>query len=225
MRRRLVVLAVCLLGCAGSQRFLPASSVRRAAGDPGAAVVDHAGVTLVADAAAWDASPPDLERLMTPIWVRIRNDSDREIGVRYQDFRLDTSLGRTLRPIPPIAIDRARPLRSAAAPAPRGQRFRLAPYYRDVLGEDTDYWTGGFIFDPYYYDRYAAWRPELPTEPMVERALPEGVIEPGGWVDGFLYFDAIEPEARSVTLHVDVELPQGEERVATMDVPFVGVAG
>lgn len=226
MHRARWVLAVALVvsGCASAQRFVPASSVERAAGDASAAVVDRGGVTIVADAEAWNADPVHLPRVMTPMYVRIRNDSDREIAIRYQDFRLESDLGRTLSPMPPIAIDRAGPLRTAVGPVPSSQGFRLAPYYRDLFGEDTDYWTGGFLFDPYYYDRYAEWQPALPTEAMVERALPEGVLEPGGWVAGFVYFDRVEDDARRVTLHVAVDLPQGEERVATIEIPFVGVA-
>lgn len=219
------MIAIVLLGCASAQRFVPASGVPRSAGDPSAALVAGGGITIVADAEAWEAAPATLRALMTPILVRIRNDSDRAIGVRYQDFRLETELGRTLQPIPPLALDRARPLRTGAVPDPAGRGFRFAPYYRDLFGDGIDYWTGGFAFDPYYYDRYATWRPALPTPAMVARALPEGVLEPGGWVEGFVYFERVEPEARRVTLHVVLDLPQGEERVATIDIPFIDAAG
>ncbi|MCZ7682178.1 MAG: hypothetical protein M5U28_26660 [Sandaracinaceae bacterium] len=53
---------------------------------------------------------------------------------------------------------------------------------------------------------------------------PRGVVEAGGWVGGFLYFDAVEVEARAVTLRVHVDLPQREERVATIDIAFTPAA-
>ncbi len=219
-----VLLAACALACAGGHRLVPAPGVTRSSVRPGAAVADRGGVTLVADADAWRGAPEELARLMTPIYVRVRNDSDREIAIRYHDFRLESDLGRTLSPLPPIALDRSGPLRTGAAPVLEGSGFRFAPYYRDLFGDDTDYWTGGFAFDPYYYDRYGAWPPALPTSSMVERALPEGVVEAGGWVAGFLYFDAVEVEARAVTLRVHVDLPQREERVATIDIAFTPAA-
>lgn len=210
-----------VVGCSSAHRFIPSSQVERASGDPSAAVVRRAGVTLIADAEGWSGPPAGVARVVTPIHVRILNDSDAPLAVRYLAFRLVSDLGREVRPLPPVAIDRSRPLRTRAAPSLEGNRFRLAPYYRDLLGDEVDYWTGGFHFDPYYYDEYLRWRADLPTESMVERALPEGVIQPGGWVAGFLYFEGVEDEAAEVTLHVVFDLPLGDERVATLSVPFV----
>lgn len=218
---RLVTAALALAGCAGPQRFIPAVEVERASGDPSAAVVNRSGVTVVADADEWDAYPPDLQRVMTPVYVRIMNDGDREVAVRYQDFRLVTDRGRELTPVPPLASDRLG--RVAVLPQPEARGFRWAPYYRDLFGDDMDYWTGGFAFDPYYYDRYSTWRSDLPTTPMVERALPEGVLEPGGWVTGYLYFPKVENGARRVTLHVELASPEGEAEVASIAIPFLGV--
>src|SRR5690606_21122103 len=148
----------------------------------------------------------------TPIHVRILNQSDRPLAVRYQTFVLESDTGRELRPMPPIALDRSRPVRARRPPEPGARAFHFAPYYRGVFGEEVEYWTGGFAFDPYFYDGFASWRSSLPTETMIERALPEGVLASGGWVSGFLYFERVEPEARRLTLHVDLDLPQGEGR-------------
>jgi hypothetical protein len=41
----------------------------------------------------------------------------------------------------------------------------------------------------------ASWREiVLPTEEILERALPEGVIDPGGQVEGFLHFAKVDVE-------------------------------
>jgi len=215
------VIASMSVACAAPARFLPASDVERSSRDPSAGVVTRGGVTLVADADRWSGHPATLRQLVTPIHVRILNQSDRDLAVRYQTFVLTSDTGRELRPMPPIALDRSGPVRARRAPAPDASAFHYAPYYRDVFGEEVDYWTGGFAFDPYFYDGYAAWSPSLPTEAMIERALPEGVIGTGGWVSGFVYFERLDPEAKRVTLHVDLDLPQGEERVATIDIAFV----
>jgi hypothetical protein len=208
--------------CASRQRFVPASQLERASGDPSAAVVNQSGLTVVADADEWDAYPASLPALMTPVYVRIMNDSDHEIAIRYQDFHLATESGGRLAPLPPLASDRVN--RAAVLPQLDARGFHWAPYYRDLFGEDLDYWTGGFAFDPYYYDRYSRWRSDLPTTPMVERALPEGVLEAGGFVAGFLYFPKANA-TRGVTLEVDLAPPEGSPRIADITIPFLAVPG
>lgn len=218
-----ILVPLCVVaGCTASKRFVPASGVERATGYPWAALARHAGVTVVADAEAAAAWPPSATHGVTAIHVRIRNDSDEPIAVRYLSFRLESDRGDERRPLPPIPMERARPAASALAPRPEADGFRYAPYYRDLLDDESVCWTGGLVLDPYFYDRYLAWREDLPTEPMVQRALPEGVLEPGGWVAGFLYFDAVDGDARRVTLRVDFDQPLGAERIATITIPFVG---
>jgi hypothetical protein len=245
----LLAAASMALGCTKTTRLRPASGVERAASSPTAAVVSRGGLRLIADTEAWDAYPEDLEQVMTPILVRLLNDSDREVALRYPSFRLVTGSGQELRPMPPVQVTtrgegRRNPLSAfgfAGLRAPvwiapdgprqraRGERegerhgaaFHFAPYYRDLWGDGPRYWEHGFDFDPYYYDRYGQWRADLPTEAMVRRALPEGVLEPGGWISGFLYFEKIA--ATRVVLHADIELPLGEERVASMEIAFVDV--
>lgn len=221
---RLVTLGVlgALTACAAPQRFVPASQMERASGDPSAAVVNRSGLTVVADADEWDAYPVSLPAIMTPVYVRIMNDSDREIAIRYKDFHLVTDTGRRLLPLPPLAAEGRN--RAASLPQLDARGFHWAPYYRDLFGDDLDYWTGGFAFDPYYYDNYSRWRSDLPTTPMVERALPEGVLEPGGFVAGYLYFPRPGP-AREVTLRVDLTPPEGSPEVAEIEIPFHAVSG
>lgn len=225
MRVFAVIASMAALACAAPQRFIPASDVERSSNDPSAGVVTRGGVTIVADAEGWSGDPATLPRLMTPIHVRILNQSDRALAVRYQTFVLKSDTGRELRPMPPIALDRTGPVRTRRPPEPDARAFHFAPYYRDVFGEEVEYWTGGFAFDPYFYDGYATWHASLPTEAMIERALPEGVLGTGGWVSGFLYFERVDPETARLTLHVDLDLPQGEERVATIDIAFVDSNG
>ncbi len=215
-----VLALVLALGCAAPQRFVPASQVERASGDPTAAVVNRAGLTVVANADDWDGYPSNLPALMTPVYVRILNDSDRPIAIRYQDFHLATDAGRRLTPVPPLGSDRIN--RVAVLPQVQARGFHWAPYYRDLFGEDLDYWTGAFAFDPGFYDRYLEWRPDLPTAPMVEGALPEGVLEPGGTIAGYLYFPQAGNVCR-VTLEVDLAAPGGGHRVADIAIPFLAL--
>ncbi len=219
----LALLALGVAACGSSWRFVPASTVERATTRPGAGLVRRSGVTLVADPDGWPADPELADQGITAVHVRVLNDSDEPIAVRYRSFQLTSELGDARRPLPPLPMERERPSARATLPAVDALRFRFAPYYVDLVGDSTLCWPGGMELDPYYYGSYERWPTDLPSRAMVRAALPEGVLEPGGWLSGVLYFESMAPEARRVTLHVALDRPLGDQRVATVEVPFVGV--
>ena len=58
------------------------------------------------------------------------------------------------------------------------------PYYRGFPP-----WPGTFPFAYGYYDNYYPYWPQsLPTTDMLSKTLPEGVVDNGGKVAGFLFF-------------------------------------
>ena len=69
----------------------------------------------------------------------------------------------------------------------------MAPYYSAV------YSTMG-VYDPYYYDAYETYYADidLPTPEMLQHALPEGVVDPGGSVTGFIYFEDVSDDVPRV---------------------------
>lgn len=217
-----MLLVLGLAACTPSYRLVPASGVERATARPGAALVRGSGVTLIADPTLRPSDAKLLERGITALYVRIVNDSDEPIAVRYLSFLLMSDLGDERRPLPPFAIERARPVESAVAPSVDALRFRYAPYYADLVGDSTRCWTGGMALDPYYYETFLRWPADLPSALMVRRALPEGVLEPGGSIAGYLYFESLGPEVRRVVLEAELDRPLGDERVATIAIPFVG---
>ena len=99
--------------------------------------------------------------------------------------------------------------------------FYIAPpYYGWYPGLMV--WPYAWTWDVHYSTLYGAWPQPLPTRDMLEHALPEGVLKPGGRVSGFLYFQQLSRES-AVTLElslVDAEtsLPLGVARL-----PFVVV--
>lgn len=213
-------LGVLLAACGGPPRWEPAVGAERAMSRSSAALVRQAGITLVVDPEAWTKDPRRLASAVTVLHVRILNDGDEPVAIRYRDFRLVSELDEARRPLPPLALERARLAPSARAPRLHARGFRYAPYYLDAVGGPTACWTAGMALDPYDYDRFSRWREGLPTEPMVRRALPEGVLEPRGWVAGFLYFEPVAHEARRVTLQADFQPPLGAERIASVAIPF-----
>ncbi len=75
---------------------------------------------------------------------------------------------------------------------------------RRYYGGYGTYWGGPFYYPPYYWNWVNWWGPSYypsgPTEDVVGYALPEGVLQPGGRVSGFLYFKKATAEGRALDL-------------------------
>jgi len=56
---------------------------------------------------------------------------------------------------------------------------------------------------------------------MIQRALPEGVIEPGGHAMGFIYFQQLDRDAGTLTLTFDVVDGRSGASPGTIRIPFV----
>jgi hypothetical protein len=55
---------------------------------------------------------------------------------------------------------------------------------------------------------------------MLDRALPDGVVEPGGRVGGFLYFQRLERPG-PFTFSVDLVDAKTGQRFGAITIPFV----
>jgi hypothetical protein len=219
--------ALLLAGCA--QALRPAPEAQRVPGRELAAVTESAGVSMVVEAGAWNGRPDNLERELTPLRVTLQNGSGRPVRVRYDDFAIDTGRGITYAPLPPIDIrgtvtERAdRPVhvpRHAIRPRFAYSGFYVAPWYMPhYVGMRP--WRRAWAYDPFYYDTYyPRWTVKLPTADMLEMAIPEGVIEPGGSVTGFLYFPEIGGEAERLMFRAELMDGQDGQRVGALEVPF-----
>ena len=69
----------------------------------------------------------------------------------------------------------------------------MAPYLSRFYPGLTPF-AGPFVYDPFFYTSYYPRFVQLqrPTGDMVQKALPEGVLEPGGRMAGFLYFETVD---------------------------------
>ncbi len=95
------------------------------------------------------------------------------------------------------------------------------PGRAEVLTEVTPY---PFSFDSEYYGFYNDyWRNiELPTQEMLDRALPEGSLEDGGRVEGFVYFEKVDPDqVERVVFRFDLIDAQTGGIFGTLSIPFV----
>jgi hypothetical protein len=153
-----------------------------------------AGVTVTAEADAWRGVPADLIRVI-PLLVTIDNKSTRPLRVRYTEFALvdETKHASAL---PPFRIEGTETVGTSGAlnayPYPLSG-FYVAPYLSRFYPGLTPF-AGPFVYDPFFYTSYYPRFVELqlPTGDMVQKALPEGVLQPGGRMSGFLYFENVD---------------------------------
>ena len=99
--------------------------------------------------------------------------------------------------------------------------FYVAPYYRKVYPSVHSY-ARPFAHDPHYHAHYYSyWRTvDLPTTRMRELALPEGVVEPGGSVSGWMYFERVDPDDRSATFRMDLVDAESAREIGMITIPF-----
>ncbi|MEW5741579.1 MAG: hypothetical protein AB1938_21860 [Myxococcota bacterium] len=106
-------------------------------------------------------------------------------------------------------------------PPPPPVRFYIAPpYYPWYPGWVV--WPHPWVWDVHYSTLYSTWPQPLPTREMIEHALPEGVLQPGGRISGFLYFQHVGREA-AVTLEVKVVDAESGKQLAVLQLPFAVV--
>lgn len=223
------LLAALALGGCAHMRLRPAPDARPVPQLPLAAEAEASGLRIVVQPDAWRGEPEGLERKITPMKVTIVNHGGKPVRICYEDFALDTGQGVIYTPLPPLDIKGEvtqyadRPVyvpRFVIVPGFGYRGFYLAPWYMPYY-RGMRVWGTPWAFSSRYYDTYyPRWTVKLPTEDMIEQAIPEGVIEPGGSVTGFLYFPALEGDLERVTFRANLSGPRGVERLAALMVPF-----
>lgn len=216
------VLAIIGAGCAPKTQFVPAPTARTLANKHEVAVAQTAGVRMEADGKAWSGEPANLDAAIAPIKVSITNSSGRPLRIRYKDFSLASGVGFTAAALPPMKITGSVPGETVAVTSPfyGWSGYRLAPYYWPWYPGHS-LWYGPFAWDfPYYTTYYAQWPVALPTEDMVRRAIPEGVLNSGGRVEGFLYFPQVPEGAEQATLSADLIDARTGQQFGTIEIPF-----
>jgi hypothetical protein len=209
-----------LLACAHAPQLVPAPGAPRDPNLPEAAAGAVAGVEVSVGGKRWSGQPADLESLVTPLYVRVRNGSSVPVRIRYRDFTLTSQSGLQTPAIPPFQIQRPGTDVVALAPAFTADRFLLYERYR-MFYPAFPYWDGPWDFDPAFYDQYyATWKPALPTRDMLQQALPEGVLQPGGSAAGFLYFNHLQ-EKGPVVFTAEIVAADTREPLGTVRIPMV----
>lgn len=209
IRLLLCAAAIAAAGCA-TPTLVPAPGANSLA--PHAATAETGGVRLVARAEAWASEPQRLPAHVTPMLVTVINDSERAIRVAYEGFALVGPDGRRYRAFEPARMEGVLTEMVGYVPEP-GPYFAPSPAYfpGSVFWPHPAYW-----YNPGPALRYV----RVPTVDMLRQALPEGLVEPGGQVSGFVYFERVRPEDDArYELRADFPAAAGESTVR-IDIPF-----
>jgi hypothetical protein len=220
--------ALAATGCTASRTDLdPAPAANEVSGMMDAAVDRVEGVRMVVQSQAWSGMS-EVKAEVTPLRVVIENNGSVPVRLRYDEFTLVGPQGARYSALPPYGVEGSveEPVLvegydPITAPTFEYSNFYVAPYYASAY-PTLDPYADPFYYDPYYYDRYeTAWQSiNLPTEEMVAEVLPEGVLDPGGRVAGFLYFERVDPETPRVRFRADLVSAVDGDVFGEVSIPF-----
>ncbi len=217
------LLLSALAGCGPHHYLAPAPTATRVPGVKDAATAQVAGVSLVVDGNAWSGNPSNLQQVMVPVEVEIQNGSDGPLRIRYSEFALLTAANLRVSPIPPYKIEGTIPgPPQPVTPAFAYGGFWLAPYYSRFYGPAFAPWPGFFPYDGAFYSTlWVSWPISLPTRTMLEKAIPEGVLQPGGHLKGFLYFPELGNGVKQVTFQELLVNADTSNVFGRIDIPLI----
>ena len=212
----------CALALAGAP-VLPFATSAQAAQASSAA--QDAGISVRSLSIGRWSGPAKVTRHLTPLKVRIENRGDRPIALEYIRFRLVGSDGASFRALPLFRLEgtgSAITVRDAFGVRDRkfeASGFTIAPAYASVY-PGAEFADTAVVKDTGQYALYDYYDGKpLPTTGMRRRALPEGILIPGGYVEGFLYFEEVKRSAKPVMLHFDLVDPRTGEALGKIEVP------
>jgi hypothetical protein len=232
MRPLAVVLSVLAVqACAHEQVLEPAAGAALVPGRENVAETVAAGVTVMVSGDSWKGDPRNLDSLFTPVRVTLENHSGKTLRVNYRDFSLAGASGFHYPAISPIEAHGG--LSSREAPSSPSLRragwehegFYLAPQYSYAY-PGLGVWSGPFAYEPPDYGGfYARWPERLPTRDILSEALPEGVVQDGGRVAGFVYFRRVTARESAVEFELTLADASDGKAFALVAIPFQTTQG
>lgn len=239
MRNRWVLISAVVVAtsCSVEPQLLPDKTTQRSEGPAAASL---SGVQVRVDGDAWRGQPDRLPEVVTPVKVTIENSSGRPLRIAYVDFSLDGK--KHYRALPMVAQDVPVSLRQNAPALRRVLNEAVAPPTpADPQRPKPRFQSKGFFVAQFYRKQYPAYEPwprsintrspteaiassllaaDLPSADMVADGLPEGVLENGGFVTGYLFFDRVEPRETRVNFNLRLSDPDSTEQFGQITIPL-----
>jgi len=211
-------------GCSTTADLKPAPTAQKALGHVDAARASTQGISLLVQAQDWSGLV-DIQKAVTPLKIRIENNGPQPLQIRYNEFTLISSENRTFSALPLSRIEGelAVPVRDFPSPRFYHRNFHVAPHYAGVYPGIPPYHRY-FAFDRYYNSTYYGYwdNRQLPTSEMISRIVPEGVINSGGMLEGWLFFEKVDPsDLNRVTFRSDLINAETGKKFAELRIPFV----
>ena len=202
--------ALALAACATALR--PAPEAMTAPSWGLGAMGEADGVRVLARPGAWIGYPRQLDGELTVVLVLVQNDGHHRVRLRHQDFALVRPDGRRLAAIPPFEIRG-----TVGEPVDMAYPALYPPWF--FVGHHH------FIYNPFwepFYSYPSVVYVPLPTGDMIQKAMPETVVEPGARIQGFLYLPRLRKEDRGrMTFTADLVDAQTQQPFATVTIPFI----
>lgn len=215
-----------LSGCAPTLQ--PAAGADLAPG--GGAVASAGGVQMVTMTPDFPGIV-DIESAVTPVKVNITNNGRNTVLIRYSDFKLVGEDGTAYPALPLYKIDTSVSTPTSNlynpinAPGFYHRGFRVAPFYRGIY-PGLPYYGGQFRYGGFGWNGYDSlfWdgfsQVKLPTPAMYQNVLPEGVLDPGGSLQGWLYFKHVKPQqGEALSFDASLMSVQGAT-LGTISIPY-----
>jgi hypothetical protein len=178
---------------------------------------------MVAQSIPWPGPNP-IEQQVTPIRVSIENNNERPLRVRFSEFSLISPGNELYSALPLYRIEGtvSEYLAPVGRPGFRYHGFHVAPHMARAYPTIPPY-TGRFSYDP-MYQHYSNtyWRDvQLPTSEMWASALPEGVLDSGGDLSGWIYFEKVDEDMEGFTFRADLVDADSGRIFGEIRIPFV----
>ena len=208
--------------CAERHYFVPASRANVVPNAPYTGRATVAGIAMDVKVNSWRGDPADLESIVTPVKLTVTNEGNHPLSLRYKDFTLSNPTGVQSSALPPFKI---RAYETEAQPEPivpafAYRNFLLYPYY-GFYGPSLAFWPDDWGWDSAWYGTYFGyWQKSLPTADMLQKAIPEGVLNPNGSLSGYLYFQRVPGTAPALEFDAALIDARTHDRIGKIGIPF-----
>jgi hypothetical protein len=204
----LVMVATLTVGCAARFDRLSLAETR-------GATAQHDNDVRIA--VATEELSCECEHLVA-LRVKIENQSDAAAVIRYDHFALRVRGGERRPSLPLFDIADRDPIVPGYYRFP-WSGFQLAPH---LSAHYRGFWNGSRIqpeAEAYYSQHHTTLTTLVtPTRMMRRHALPEGTLEPGGYITGLLFFE--RPQNEQASLMARLGADESSQRVAQFEIPI-----